>query len=240
LQAQSGLHRPGSLLQSGGSPRPGTSIKPIVPPRGGLPASAGYTNRTPYTRQQLYNYYYGNQINGSRHPAEAGSPANSSQYAKSGIRSFISSEIQSQVRAKLPRIQPLRVERPYLSDVLSWTLQERAAYLSESLTRVDTARQKLDEANNWLLRAKNAGAALVPSTKPYGESESDYRAHLAEGQTLLDQMLVPYMAEVDMRTRRVTDEQTLNQACQAAFNQLYSGGVIYGTPATNNNCPPKK
>jgi hypothetical protein len=200
-----------------------------------------YSRQPQQYRGQAQQYQgQSQQINRMGATAYATNVAQNTDNAKSGFKRFITPDVQAQVRAKLPRIQQSRVERPYLSDVLNWSIQDRAAYLSESLNRIDVARQKLDEASNWLLRAKNAGAALVPATKPYGESESDYRLHLAEGQSLLDQMLVPYMAEVDLRTRRVNDEQALNQACQAAYNQLYPGGVVYGSATTNQNCNPKK
>ncbi len=147
----------------------------------------------------------------------------------STVTSTISAEAIGQVRAKLPRIIPIRYDRPYLSDVLNWSAQERAAFYTDAANRVEFARQRLDEANELLRKAKSMGSSLVPNARAYGQSEEVYKVQFVAGQSALNQLLVPFICEIDLRTKRLNEETSILQACDTAYKQLYSGGT-YITP----------
>lgn len=143
--------------------------------------------------------------------------------------SSIPAALIAQARAKLPPVQHVKYERPYLADVLNWGLQDRANFYSDAVAREQTAKTQVEEAQNVLKSARAAAGILIPNARAYGESEEQFRIRVEDGERLVDQLLIPYVTELDVRTKHAQDEANILQSCAAAYNQVY-GGNIYKMP----------
>lgn len=156
-------------------------------------------------------------------------PVSSASKAFGSSVTSIPPEIITKVRSTLPRITVCRTATPTLSQLLGWSLQDKAAYLNEANDRLSRARDSLREAEDLLIRAKSAGASLVPNSRAYGESEESFGLRVNAGQMALNEILSPYITEIDLRSKRLADEETILQTCQASYNSLYRN--VYGAPS---------
>lgn len=170
-----------------------------------------------------------------------GSPAppTSSSYAGGGSYTVPAADV-SRVRASLPRIKQCRPATPFLSEILNWSLQERANYLQEASTRVDDAQQNYRESEEALKKAKSMCYSLIPNGRTYGETEDAYRLRRDAQEVVFKELLVPYQKEIDVRNKYLTDESSVLQACQAAQRELAPVGTVKsgtsGTTTTTNTC----
>lgn len=147
----------------------------------------------------------------------------------------------SRVRASLPRIKQCRPATPFLSEILNWSLQERANYLGEAATRVEDAQQNYRDSEDTLKKAKSMCYSLIPNGRAYGETEDAYRLRRDAQEAVFKEMLVPYQKDIEVRNKYLTDESSILQACQAAQRELAPVGVVKSgtsgtTTSTTNTC----
>jgi tetratricopeptide (TPR) repeat protein len=191
---------------------------------------------------QLINYYATpirattrvaptNYVNSMQSSITSGAPS-SPTTSRGATR--VSPDVIAQVKARLPRITPGKpAPRPSLAEALQWTLQDRANYYSEATQRADDASTSLEQAQKLLSAARQAGAPLTPNARAYGETEETYKARFAEGELALNQLLVPYTAEVEIRSKRADDEAALLRLCQSAYQQIYQSTTGFSVGKTS-------
>ncbi|MBY0551589.1 MAG: caspase family protein [Candidatus Obscuribacterales bacterium] len=140
----------------------------------------------------------------------------------------------ARIRSSLPTIKSCSRERPYLSDIMNWSRNERASYQNDALDRVERARLKLKDAEELMRKADSMTYSLVPSAKNYGESEEQFALRKAGGRASAEQLLQPFRSEIDLRSRILSEEEAILSSCQTAARELYSnygysGGYSGGT-----------
>ena len=141
----------------------------------------------------------------------------------------------ARIRSSLPAIRSCQRERPYLSEIMNWSRNERASYQNDASDRVERARLKLKDAEDLLRRADSMTYSLVPSAKNYGESEEQFLIRKAAGRASAEQLMQPFRCELDNRARIVGEEESILSTCQTAGRELYSNygyGGSCGSSAT--------
>lgn len=146
----------------------------------------------------------------------------------------------ARIRSSLPTIRSCPRERPYLSDIMNWSRNERATYQNDASDRVERARLKLKDAEELLRKANSLTYSLVPSAKNYGESEEQFSLRKAGGCASAEQLLQPFRSELDLRSRILSEEESILSTCQTAARELYSNygysGGYSGTTTTKSTC----
>jgi uncharacterized caspase-like protein len=132
----------------------------------------------------------------------------------------------NRVRASLPRIKQGRPATPFLSEILNWSLQERANYLGEAANRVEDAQQNYRDSEELLKKAKSLCYSLIPNGRAYGETEDAFKVRREAQESVFKELLVPYQKDIDLRNKYLTDESAILQACQAAQRELAPVGVV--------------
>lgn len=171
-------------------------------------------------------------------PASAQSSTRSSSPQCDSPQSPPSADL-ARIRSSLPTIRSCPRERPFLSDIMNWSRNERATYQNDAADRVERARLKLKDAEELLRKADSMTYSLVPSAKNYGESEEQFAIRKSGGRASAEQLLQPFRSELDLRSRILSEEESILSTCQTAARELYSnygysGG--YSGPATKSTC----
>lgn len=182
---------------------------------------------------KILNHYSGTRAGAQVTPAaastaeHANAPAGSPRIAGSP---HVDDALVSQLKRNLPRIPAYHRVTPLLQDVINWSTEDKANYRYDAQARVDTAQVNLRDAEELLKKAESMVKSLVPATKNYGESETEFQQRVAAGQATAEQLLVPYRQAIQARTTAIADENAVLETCLTAYNTLqaqYSNSYQY-------------
>lgn len=146
----------------------------------------------------------------------------------SSASATVNSAELARIKSSLPRIKTCRSATPLLSEILNWSLQERANYLGEASSRVDEAQHNYKDGEDLLKKAKSMGYSLIPNNRTYGETEEAFRARKQANEAAYQELIVPYQKELEQRNRLLGEETAVLQACQSAQRELTPTGVYSG------------
>jgi tetratricopeptide (TPR) repeat protein len=137
-------------------------------------------------------------------------------------------ELLQHLRDRLPPIPRAPAESSRNSEVLSFSLVEKANYAPEANSRLSIASQRLEDAEKLLTKVNHLVSGMSPTSRQFGESEEQLRQRQQDFRTALEEsgMLRPYQSNVDQREKEVQFAQGIASQCQAAIITLQNSQII--------------
>ncbi len=148
--------------------------------------------------------------------AQSPSQSESSQTARPVVNLI---EVE-RVKSSMPRLTTFRSDSPHLADILNWSVTARANYVTDAQSRLDQARYRLDEAQEVVRNAEYRARGLVPSARTYGETEVHFNARVGAGHAKFEELVAPYRAELEARSRGLSEANSIYESCVSAQRQL--------------------